>query len=430
MAKESAKLAVSVGYDGDGEFSFSDYPQTRKKIDTLLDYYSDNMQTVVYSGISDEWKNSNDLQDLLARKVIGSYTRKVGETKEKMYYERNNAALQAFKKRQVKGLNLSQRIWNQREDVKQNLEKALAVGIEKGMSAVKLSKRVSQYLNDYPSLKKDYKKKYGKAIDVAACEYRSVRLARNEINMAYRSAEQDRWQKMDYIKGKEIKTTNGIKHQGDMCDELAGVYPKNFYWTGWHVNCMCYAIPIVMSEEEYWGGLQPEDVMPDKFEHWVNTNKDKVHKSSYISKYIINTKEFQDPKEPNIGFQNTKEVREKLNDLIRKTLNEKFRDVQLSNGRTAKRLYLVNGNAEYVVGRKFFSETMAKNIRNPQLSETIQLATSVSNWFPVAKFVRTEDGIHHKCKFKVFSAEYQGKKIECKAKCEDEDILYTMKLLK
>ena len=75
------------------------------------------------------------------------------------------------------------------------------------MSAVKLSKKVSKYLNDYPSLAKDYKKKFGKAVAIQNCEYRSARLARNEINMAYRSAEQERWDKMDYIKGKEIKTT-------------------------------------------------------------------------------------------------------------------------------------------------------------------------------------------------------------------------------
>lgn len=126
--------------------------------------------------------------------------------------------------KKINGLSLSERIWNQRADVKEALEKALSVGIEKGMSAVKLSKKVSKYLNDYPSLAKDYKKKYGKAITIQNCEYRSVRLARNEINMAYRSAEQERWARMDFIKGKEIKPS-GSHPKHDMCDELAGIYP-------------------------------------------------------------------------------------------------------------------------------------------------------------------------------------------------------------
>lgn len=421
LATESAKIATSTNYDGDGEFSFSDYPRTSKKIDALLDYYSNNMQSLVYSGISEEWKNSNTLQDLLAKRVIKSFMRKVGETKQKAYYEHNNAAMKAFKDRTVKGLSLSQRIWNQREDVKEALEKCLSTGIEKGTSAVKLSKKISKYLNNYPSLAKDYKKKYGKAINIQNCEYRSVRLARNEINIAYRTAEQTRWAKMDYIKGKEIKTSgNHPKH--DICDELAGIYPKNFQWTGWHVNCMCYAVPVIMSEEEYWGGTQPDDEMPKNFTDWVDDNKDKAAQSSFI----------EPPKkaqEEDIASQNTPKVRTQLNELIRKTVQEKFKEVELPNGDTAKRLYLSNGGEEYVVGRDFLSETMSKNIRNKRLSETIQIATNANEWFPSATFNRIEDGIHHKFQFKVFNATYQGRKIECKVKLTSENILYTMRIL-
>ena len=426
LAKESAKIATSTDYDGDGEFSFADYPRTSKKVDALLDYYSNNMQSLVYSGISDEWKNSNTLQDLLAKRVIRTFTRKIGEAKQKAYYEHNNAAKKAFMERKVKGVNLSQRIWNQREDVKEALEKTLSVSIEKGMSAVKLSKKVSKYLNDYPSLAKDYKKKYGKAITIQNCEYRSVRLARNEINMAYRSAEQERWARMDYIKGKEIKTTNNLSHKPDMCDLLAGVYPKDSYWTGWHVNCMCYAIPVIMSEEEYWSGSQPTNTMPMNFTSWVNDNKDKVKQSSYITQYAQSERP---QRQERIAHQNSAEVRSRLRELISETVQEKFREVQLPDGQTARRLYLVNNGEEFVVGRNFFSETMAKNIRNRRLSETIQIATDVNEWFPTATFDRIEDGNHHDFQFKVFHATYQGKRIECKAKLTSEKILYTMRLL-
>ena len=297
LAKESAKLAISAGYDGEGEFSFDDYPKTRKKANALWNYFSNNLEAIVYDGISKEWENSNELQDLLARKVIRSYTRKVGETKLKTYYEHNNAALQSFKKRQVQGLNLSKRIWSQREGVKQNLEKAIATGIEKGMSAVKLSKRVSQYLDNFPSLAKDYKRKYGKAIDISACEYRSVRLARNEINMAYRTAEQERWRHMDYIKGKEIKTTKSLRHQHDICDELAGMYPRDFQWDGWHVNCMCYAIPVVMSEEEYWsdGSKRFVNTVPEQYNKWIDNNAEKIINSKSTPTFISSNLKYLKP---------------------------------------------------------------------------------------------------------------------------------------
>ena len=295
LAKESAKIATSTDFDGDGEFSFADYPRTEKKVNALLDYYSNNMQALVYNGISDEWKNSNTLQDLLAKRVIGTFTRKIADAKQKAYFEHNNAAKKAFMERKIKGLGLSERIWNQRTDVKEALEKALSVGIEKGMSAVKLSKKVSKYLNDYPSLAKDYKKKYGKAITIQNCEYRSVRLARNEINMAYRSAEQERWARMDYIKGKEIKTTNNPSHKHDMCDLLAGVYPSDFYWTGWHVNCMCYAVPVIMSEEEFWAKKRNDKQIdvPQNFKAWVDDNKQKIAENKPVF-YSQNKKYFNE----------------------------------------------------------------------------------------------------------------------------------------
>ena len=426
LAKEAAEIAISEGYDGCEEFSFTNYPKTKRRVKSLLDFYSKNMQTLVYSGISDEWENSNTLQDLLVRRVIKAYKRRIGQNRITAYYEKNNATKEAFKQRTVKGMNLSQRIWNQQEDVKKSLERALSTGIEKGMSAVKLSKRVSKYLNDYPSLAKDYKKKYGKAIDITGCEYRSVRLARNEINMAYRAAEQARWRNLDFVKGIEIKTS-GSHPKDDMCDILSGKYPATFNWYGWHVNCMCYAIPIIMSEEEYWGGKQANHTMPDNFTEWVRNNNDKTEKDSYIVRY---NEAVKPPKMVNLAKSNTVENRKKARDYIKDIVNTKLKEVELPNGTTSKRLYLQNNNTEYVVGREFFNETMAKNIYNKKLNETLQLAADINEWFHNAIMVREEDGKHHEFKFRVFHATYKGNKIECKVKLVKESIIYTMRILK
>lgn len=59
LAKEASKIALSTNFNGEGEFSFASFPRTSKKVESLLDYYSNNMQALVYSGISSEWKNSN-----------------------------------------------------------------------------------------------------------------------------------------------------------------------------------------------------------------------------------------------------------------------------------------------------------------------------------------------------------------------------------
>ena len=130
-------------------------------------------------------------------------------------------------------------------------------------------------------------------MEISACEYRSVRLARNEINMAYRAAEQMRWARMDYIKAKEIKTSRSASHKKDMCDQLAGTYPKDFSWTGWHVNCMCYAIPIIMSEEEYWDGKPKPQIIdgPEKVNKYIEKNEVNILKSKNTPYFITNNEQ-------------------------------------------------------------------------------------------------------------------------------------------
>ena len=216
-----------------------------------------------------------------------------GGKRKGRYYQVNNDALQAFQRRRDSGMNLSQKLWNQSEDYKRGLEHTLSVAIEKGMSAVTLSKRVSKYLEDFPSLKKDYGERFGRATDIHDCEYRSIRLARSEINMAYRSAEQMRWEQMDFIIGYEVKLSGNHNCKGvpqgafyDICDDLKGRYPKDFKWLGWHPNCRCYVVPIIKSEERFWEdedkrGDDNEEIteLPDNFKQWAAQNKDRIDKA-------------------------------------------------------------------------------------------------------------------------------------------------------
>ena len=216
-----------------------------------------------------------------------------GGKRKGRYYQVNNDALQAFQRRRDSGMNLSQKLWNQAEDYKRGLEHTLSVAIEKGMSAVTLSKRVSKYLEDFPSMKKDYGERFGRATDIHDCEYRSIRLARSEINMAYRSAEQMRWEQMDFIIGYEVKLSGNHNCKGvpqgafyDICDDLKGRYPKDFKWLGWHPNCRCYVVPIIKSEERFWEdedkrGDDNEEIteLPDNFKQWAVQNKDRIDKA-------------------------------------------------------------------------------------------------------------------------------------------------------
>jgi len=285
---EAAKIVGITDFtiDSDRPFMWSDYPQTRKRIRDLQERFVEDIGAVIYSGTSEEWKNSNEVQDLLANKVLQTYGATIGKEKYEILYQPNNDALKAFQQRKDKGFTISDKLWNQSTLYKQELEEAISCAIQKGTSAITLSKQISKYLLDFPQLQKDYKERFGKASRAMDCEYRSIRLVASEINMAYRQAENLRWQQMDFVVGYEIKLSNNHTCNGkpfqDICDILAGKYPKDFQWTGWHPLCRCYKIPILKTEEEFWewdgrseattASVNEVKDVPDAFKKWINEN--------------------------------------------------------------------------------------------------------------------------------------------------------------
>ncbi len=133
-------------------------------------------------------------------------------------------------------------------------ELALEIGMGDGLSAADLSRQVRRYLNEPARLFRRVRDRDGNlrlSKAAAACHpgrgvYRSsyknaLRLTATENNMAYRTADHQRWQQLDFVVGIEIGTSPTNHPQPDICDELAGVYPKQFKFTGWHPWCRCIA---------------------------------------------------------------------------------------------------------------------------------------------------------------------------------------------
>ncbi len=291
---EAAKAVSRTKYspDSDKPFKWSDYPQAKKQIDDIQKHFVEDINATIYRGTTEEWKNSNEAQDLIANKVLKAYNAQVDKEKYKVLYQTNSDALKAFQNRKDKGLNISAKLWQQSMIYKEELEAAISCAIQKGTSSVTLSKQISKYLLDFPLLQKDYKDRYGSAEHIQDCEYRSIRLARSEINMAYRTAENERWKQMDFVVGYEIKLSSSHHSRmphGDICDTLAGKYPKDFTWTGWHPNDLCYKVPILKTEEEFWEWDGRSDVstesvnevkdVPDTFKQWVGANAYRIEKS-------------------------------------------------------------------------------------------------------------------------------------------------------
>ena len=80
---KAAKMAESVRFK-DGEFRFDDYPELKKSIADLRIQFANDLQAVIFRGTSEEWKNSNEIQDLLVNKVLKAYTAIVDKEKYKV----------------------------------------------------------------------------------------------------------------------------------------------------------------------------------------------------------------------------------------------------------------------------------------------------------------------------------------------------------
>lgn len=305
-------------------FSFSEYGYSDQVTPILRKMYSKTYQTI-RSGVEKEWILANENNDELIKAVFGKDS--IDSQQFARFFMRNKEAMDAFFARKSEGMDLSQRVWRYTGMYKDELENTLDLAIGEGTPANRLATQIKQYLQEpdmffrrfrvktgedefgnpvygriwkrrvYDKETESYKwinadpKDYHSGNGVYRSSYRNAqRLARTETNMAYRVADFDRWQSLDFVVGIEIKLSNNHPCD-DICDVLNGIYPKTFKWTGWHPNCRCYAVPVLAKPEEVdemvdkiLDGDDPGTVsvagavkqMPDHFKEWVLNNEQRI----------------------------------------------------------------------------------------------------------------------------------------------------------
>lgn len=327
IMRQAVKYGLSVNFDEEaGEiFDFDNFPKLKKKINDLFDDMHERITTLVQNAISEEWQFSAEKYDFCLSEMLdkGEFTKEEIEA----YIARNNEAiksrreesLQAFRERVESGMNLSDRVWKLTDQFKTELELALDVGISQGKSADAISRDIRQYLNNPDKLFRRVRDKHGNLKLSKAAQayhpgqgvYRSsyknaVRVARTEVNMAYRSADHENWSAEKMVIGIRVSLSNNHTLNGkpffDICDELQGVYPKDFKFYMWHICCRCWATPITPTQEEvidYTKKLMAgEDVsnykfkdevteLPKAFRFWYAKNYSRVarmrHKPNFIT---------------------------------------------------------------------------------------------------------------------------------------------------
>lgn len=270
-ADEFASLAGKINLPTGGTFNFDDFPKAKKQARGIVTRLAGKIEAVVTSGQRSEWLAACQKNDAFLASILR--TSKLTKEEAERYQARNLEALSAFQKCKENGLNLSQRVWKYAEELKDAMELGIDVGLGEGKSAQQLSRDLRQYLNEPDRLYRRVRDKGGNLRLSKAAKmyhpgqgvYRSSaknaqRLTRTEINMAYRESEYLRWQQLDFIVGIRVMLSNNhtIKNSKgepvpfvDICDTLAGDYPKTFKFVGWHPQCRCFAVPIMADYDEY-----------------------------------------------------------------------------------------------------------------------------------------------------------------------------------
>ena len=345
---ELLELAAGSDLDGGGVFSFDGTKRLSNKANEILRALYSAVYNEIAGGITSEWEYANLSCDALIEDVYG-----IKDLKEDnhfaRWFSRNQKAVDAFLKRKTAGMNLSQRVWQYVDNLKVEMETALSISLGQGDSAATVSRKVRKYLNNPDDMFRRFRYKKGededgnavygrkwkrKYIDKATGKvtwkdfdpgdyhtgkgvYRSayknaMRMTRTEINMAYRTADQDRWGRMDFVVGYRVKRSNNHPST-DICDDLSaangdnsssrGVYPKSFVFKGWHPQCRCFVVPIMASRTDFvkmqQALLNGEDVPQpsgkieepnEYFNKWVSKNRNRIENADTLPYWVKDNK--------------------------------------------------------------------------------------------------------------------------------------------
>lgn len=242
-----------------------------RRMESELSGLREKLVSNINSYTTDAWKRSHAKVDELVEAYIKDLS--VSKLVKEGMFARNAEALQTFLKRKVEGLNISERVWAIADGAKENIEFYLESGLATGRRADQISQDIRQLLKDPDRRFHRIRNKDGKLVPSAPMKdynpgqgvYRSsyknaMRLAVTNTNSMYRQTDCERWSQLDFIKGIRIQRSKSTTY-GDcvICDPLAGDYPRDYMFRGWHPFCICFATPILMDEDDFMDALINED---------------------------------------------------------------------------------------------------------------------------------------------------------------------------
>lgn len=329
--QEAARIGADItNFDASAPLAFDDYPLTRKRIAKMQQQMAADIEAVVTNGVDEQWALSDAKTEALIASTFKGASAEELELLKAKYLTNRDDAREAFKMRKENGMNLSDRVWRYTDQFKEEMEMGIDLGLRDGKSADALSRDLRKYLNNPNMLFRRVRDEHGvlhlsqraKAYHPGRGVYRSSyknarRLAATETNIAYRTADHDRIQNLDFVVGIRVTLSNNHTLNGkpftDICDDLSapfgskatkgkGCYPKDFKFTGWHPLCRCFITTILKTPEEM-DADEPVDPtqsenyvadVPANFKTWSKNNAERVERAKSVPYFIRDNRGYYD----------------------------------------------------------------------------------------------------------------------------------------
>jgi hypothetical protein len=316
-------------------FWFSRNAAANRQMNKLISTFNKQANAIFLNGIERSWKlGEESLIDKMKLAFSGNarqmkaFDQIRAEATQQQRDQSGRASAKRFVDMKRNGLTLSDRVWKLGNGMKQEIETIVQNGMKEGKTPGQLAKELKKYLNEPDKLFRRVKNKETGEMELseAAKKYKpgqgvyrsafknAMRLARTEIPAAYRRAQWEQFQDDPQIVGIRIQLSNNHTcinpRTGkpepfyDICDELAGDYPKSFLWTGWHPQCRCEIYPILTEDEDEIENIiqarikgkkyTPKQIKstPPQFKKWIEKNEKRIARAKQLPYWMIDNAKF------------------------------------------------------------------------------------------------------------------------------------------
>lgn len=306
----------------------------RKEIDKIINDFSNQANHLFVNSINRSWalgeENAHQKVQLMLNESVRN-RKLLDEIRVQAIQQQRNiskaASIQRFITEKRGGASLSGRVWKLGDGMKKEIEVMVQNAIKEGKSPEQLANGLKDFLKEPDRLYRRVRNKETGKLELseAAKKYKpgrgvyrsafknAMRLARTEIPASYRRAAWEKYQPDPMVTGIHIKLSNnhttlinGVPTPFvDICDDLEGIYPKTFLWTGWHPQCRCDMFPVIATPKELRKMMdaklenktytpQQVETTPEGFGDWIDENIDRASNSTNIPYWMNDNRVFID----------------------------------------------------------------------------------------------------------------------------------------